>query len=111
MAARMLEESGYSVVAAGTPDEAVSLLSDTDRPFDLLLTDVAMPGMNGRLLSRKAESARPGIGVLFMSGYSKELFIKSGLLEEGVHFLYKPFSRDALVRAVRGAIPPAGRRQ
>lgn len=111
VAARMLEESGYSVVAAGTPDEAVSLLSDTDRPFDLLLTDVAMPGMNGRLLSRKAESARPGIGVLFMSGYSKELFIKSGLLEEGVHFLYKPFSRDALVRAVRGAIPPAGRRQ
>lgn len=111
VAARMLEEAGYTVVAAGTPDEAVSLLSDPDRPFDLLLTDVTMPGMNGRLLSRKAESARPGIGVLFMSGYSKELFMKSGLLEEGVHFLYKPFSRDALVRAVRGAIPPAGRRQ
>lgn len=106
LAARMLEEMGYTVVTAGNPFEAISLLNDPDRPVDLLLTDVALPGMNGRVLSKKAEGASPGIGVLFLSGYSKELFVKSGLLEEGVHFLSKPFSRDALTRAVRAAMPP-----
>ncbi|MBE0603349.1 MAG: PAS domain S-box protein [Deltaproteobacteria bacterium] len=106
LAIRMLEDMRYTVMAAETPLEAVSLLNDGNIAIDLLVTDVTMPGMNGRVLARKAEAARPGIGVLFVSGYPKDLFLKSGLLDEGVHFLSKPFSRRELALAVKGAFAP-----
>ncbi|MEW6718846.1 MAG: PAS domain S-box protein [Thermodesulfobacteriota bacterium] len=106
LATRMLEETGLTVVAAESPFEALSLLRDEDRLFDLLLTDVVMPGMNGRELAEIAEAERPGIAVLFMSGYSQDLFVNRGILEKGAHFLTKPFNRSRLVRAVRDALDP-----
>lgn len=106
LATRMLEDAGLTVVAAETPFEALSLLRDGGRPFDLLLTDVVMPGMNGCELAEAAEAERPGIAVLFMSGYSQDLFVNRGILDKGAHFLTKPFHRKQLVRAVREALAP-----
>ncbi|MBP2674130.1 MAG: sensor histidine kinase response regulator [Deltaproteobacteria bacterium] len=101
---QMLETLGYTVAVAETPHDALSALKDGNLPVDLLMTDVVMPGMNGRELWKKAKTVRQGIGVLFMSGYSRDVIVKRGILEEGVHFLAKPFSRKDLSRAVEEAL-------
>jgi CheY-like chemotaxis protein len=101
---QMLETLGYTVTVAESPYDALTVLKEGNRPIDLLMTDVVMPGMNGWELWRKAEAVRQGIGVLFMSGYSMDVILKRGILEEGVHFLAKPFSRKNLARAVGEAI-------
>jgi CheY-like chemotaxis protein len=104
MTASMLEEIGYTVFAAETPPDAISLCEKKDLSFDLLITDVVMPGMNGRELWKTVKSLRPGIGVLFMSGYTPNVITHRGILEDGVHFLQKPFTGRALAQKVREAI-------
>jgi len=104
IAKEILEEIGYTVLVADTPQEAVSLCENKDTHIDLLLTDVVMPGMSGVELKKKIEIIRPGIKVLFMSGYTSNVIANRGVLEKGVHFIQKPFRMKDLARKVREAI-------
>ncbi len=98
---RMLEMNGYRILAARTPGEALRLAEEHVGPVHLLLTDVVMPEMNGRYLAEKLESRFPGLKPLFMSGYTANIIAHHGILEEGVHFIQKPFSMEDLAAKVR----------
>jgi len=71
---------------------------------DLLLTDVIMPGMNGRELHRRLSARIPDLKVLYMSGYSENVIADQGMLYEGVHFIQKPFSVRALLEKIRQSL-------
>ncbi len=98
MTGRMLENIGYSAVYAGTTDEAIRLLQE--RPdINLFLTDVIMPEMNGRDLADRLLAIRPGIRHIFMSGYTANIIVEKGILNESVNLIHKPFStRDLAVK-------------
>lgn len=104
MAARMLERLGYAVLSATAPGEAVRLAQAHPCSIHLLLTDVVMPGMNGRDLAAAVSSHCPGIRCLFMSGYTADVIAHHGVLETGVHFIQKPFSLQRLAEKVREAL-------
>jgi len=104
IAKEILEEIGYTVLDAATPQDAISLCENKDTVIDLLLTDVIMPGMSGKELKKAIEVIRPGIKVLFMSGYTSNVIAHRGVLEQGVHFIQKPFSMKDLAQKVREAI-------
>jgi two-component system, cell cycle sensor histidine kinase and response regulator CckA len=72
-----------------------------DGVIHLLMTDVILPGMNGRRLADTLKTDRPGLKVLFNSGYTENVIVAHGVLEQGLHFISKPFSADALARKVR----------
>ena len=99
--ARGLRELGYTVLNAGDPTAAIAIAEGRQAPFDILLTDVVMPGMSGRELADRLIGLRPGLPVLFMSGYAPEKVFGEGLLDEGTPFLHKPFSREDLASRVR----------
>ncbi|HEY3489268.1 MAG TPA: ATP-binding protein [Candidatus Deferrimicrobiaceae bacterium] len=101
MATRMLESLGYRVLAAGSPEQAISLASSPGTAIDLLLTDVVMPGMDGWKLHDAIIGFRPGLKCIFMSGYTANVIGQRGVLEAGVTFLQKPFSRKELGTLVR----------
>jgi two-component system cell cycle sensor histidine kinase/response regulator CckA len=94
-----LEGNGYRVLVAGDGVEALKLISSHSGPLDLMITDLAMPGMSGVELARKVRERLEGIEVLFISGYAEELR-QSGEIEEA-RFLQKPFAPKVLVRKVR----------
>ena len=98
---RFMEALGYHVLAAETPGEALRIAATHPKPIDLLLTDVVMPGMDGRQLAQRLCRSRPGLRVLFMSGYTSDVITQRGVLAEGVQFLSKPFSRDDLAIKLR----------
>jgi signal transduction histidine kinase/CheY-like chemotaxis protein len=98
-----LEELGYHVLEADGPYAALSIL-ETGQHIDLLLTDIVMPGMNGRELSIAAEKLRPGLKVLFTTGYSRNAVIHNGVLDPGVALLNKPFSLQQLGAKVRAVL-------
>jgi len=100
----LLNSLGYSVLAASSPAHALSLCEQKDLPIDLLMTDVVMPGMNGKELLRRVAAIRPDIKVLFMSGYTSNVIAHHGVLEKGIKFIQKPFSLDDLVKKVQDAI-------
>ncbi len=97
-----LEEWGYRVVSAGTPGAAIEHAGDHE--FDLLLTDVMMPEMNGRELASLLATTRPGMRVLFMSGYASHVLHEDGGLHEDTNFLEKPFALAALAEKVRSVL-------
>jgi CheY-like chemotaxis protein len=99
----MLEELGYRVLAAGLPDEALERAGEQVE-IHLLVTDVVMPRMNGRELARRLRERRPGLKCLFMSGYTASGIARHGVLEEGMHFIQKPFSITELAVKVREAL-------
>jgi len=101
MSAAMLKDLGYNVLWAGTPGEASSLAGEYDDDIHLFITDVIMPEMNGRDLSELIQGIRPGIKILFMSGYSANVIAHQGVLDKGVHFIQKPFSSKDLAAKVR----------
>lgn len=101
IAVSMLEEFGYRVIPAPSPDQALSIAKEYPEKIDLLLTDVVMPGMNGRELSARILSIREGIKVLFISGYTANVIAQHGVLDEGVHFIHKPFTMSDLAVKVR----------
>jgi len=101
---RFLQMSGYTVLHAPNGEEAVSVARKHDGPIHLLVTDVAMPGMNGRQLGDVLTRARPGLRILFMSGYTDEAVLREGKLEPGTAFLQKPFNPASLVRKVRDVL-------
>jgi PAS domain S-box-containing protein len=101
---RMLEKLGYRVLPAGTPGEAISLAEGHAGEIHLLMTDVVMPEMNGRELARKVLSFYPQVKRLFMSGYTADIVAHHGVLETGVNFIQKPYSRQELASRVREAL-------
>lgn len=102
--ARLLESRGYKVLSAETPVEAIRIASNHQGDIDLILTDVVMPGMSGRELSSKLLSLYPNIKRLFLSGYTASVIAEQGVLDEGVHFIQKPFFGHELASKVREAL-------
>jgi PAS domain S-box-containing protein len=98
---RCLEHLGYKVLAAGTPAEALEVAARYTGDIHLLLSDIIMPGMNGRQLAEKLLALRKGIPCLFMSGHAADVMKEVGMGGEKVNFLQKPFPRDDLARKVR----------
>lgn len=98
---KALERLGYTVLSATNGEEALETVGTYGGVIDLLMTDVILPGMNGMLLSREIEKIRPSIRVLFNSGYAEDAIVAQGVLNEGLHFIGKPFSALALARKVR----------
>ncbi len=97
----MLEHQGYDILPAATPGEAIHLARAHTGPIHLLVTDVVMPDMNGRDLATDLISLHPNIKCLFMSGYTADVIAHHGVLNEGIHFIQKPFSRKELITRVR----------
>jgi PAS domain S-box-containing protein len=102
-ATRLLKVLGYGVTAATGLDEALRLVEGGLR-FDVLLTDVVMPGGNGVEVARRLLARAPSIGVVFMSGYTDDAIAQHGVLSSGSLFLEKPFTQDSLGRMVRKAM-------
>ncbi len=100
----LLERLGYRVTGVGTPAEALALDDAVLVSFDLLLTDVVMPGMNGRELAGRLARRRPGLRCLFMSGYTADVIAHHGILEGGVDFIQKPFSKTVLAARLRAVL-------
>jgi CheY-like chemotaxis protein len=98
--AHALQAHGYTVLEADSPVKALKL-TPTPKTIHLLLTDVVMPGMNGRQLYAELVQQRPDLRVLFMSGYTDNVIVHHGALDPGVAFLAKPFSMHNLLRKVR----------
>jgi PAS domain S-box-containing protein len=103
----MLADAGYSVLAAADGLLALETSAGHPGPIDLLVTDVIMPGINGRELLDRVRDARPGLRALFISGYTNDAIARSGARIEGASLLEKPFGRDDLLRAVREALSAA----
>ena len=98
---RLLEGHGYRVLEALSEEEALRIGSDPERPIDLLLTDVVLPNLSGVEVARRLKALRPSLKVLLMSGYTDRNLGEGGSLPEGMGFLQKPFTLDAVARKVR----------
>jgi two-component system cell cycle sensor histidine kinase/response regulator CckA len=98
---RILEQHGYHVLAASTPDAALALAEHHQGSIHLLITDVVMPGMNGKELRQHLVAERPDLKCLFISGYTSEVIAHNDVLDEGVKFLQKPFTIHEIVLRVR----------
>lgn len=101
---RMLNQLGYQVITAKSPEEAVLLFGSLEKKPDLLLTDVIMPEMNGPELARRLMEIRPELKCLYMSGYTADVIAHRKILEKDVHFIQKPFSIETLAAEVRAAL-------
>ena len=98
---RALVRFGYQIVAASGGEKAIEMATSFDEPIDLLLTDIMMPGMNGVEVASAVSRLRPGISVLFMSGYADPELVRQGLVEPDTHFLQKPFTPYELAERIR----------
>ena len=101
---RTLEEHGYRVIEASSGAEALMLAESWPAPIDLVVTDVVLPELNGRETAEALEVLRPGIRVLFVSGYTADALLHHRVTESGAPFLEKPFTVEALAGAVRAAL-------
>jgi len=101
LAIRMLESFGYCVHSFAEPAEAINWLKDGSHAIDVLVTDVIMPGMNGKELAEEVVALRPKTKILFVSGYTANVIVHHGVLKPGVEFLAKPYSREGLARRLR----------
>jgi two-component system, cell cycle sensor histidine kinase and response regulator CckA len=101
LAADLLRTAGYTVLVAQNAEDALQQAGGNIGPIHLLLTDVIMPGMNGRKLADALRARRPDTKTLFMSGYTSNVIAHHGVLEANVEFLEKPFSRPSLLQRVR----------
>jgi len=104
LAAGKLRSVGYTVLPAGTPAEALRMAHEHGQPIHLLLTDVVMPEMNGQDLAGKLKLMHPELRCIFMSGYTANVIAHHGVLDDGVHFLQKPFTMKALAHSVADAL-------
>jgi two-component system, cell cycle sensor histidine kinase and response regulator CckA len=100
----VLERLGYVVLDATRPDEALQKVRLYEGDIDLIITDVVLPGMNGNELAERVREIRPEIKILFMSGYTADVIAKRGVLEEGFHFIQKPFPLQDLASKVRAVL-------
>jgi PAS domain S-box-containing protein len=102
-----LRSLGYAVAQAADSAACLAAIEAAERPYDLLLTDVVMPGVNGKKLADEVASRWPSTAVLFMSGYSRDNIIRDGRLDPGAKLLTKPFRKGDLALAVRNALDGA----
>jgi len=100
----ILESCGYQVLSAGDGTEALRLAAEHPAPIDLLLTDVVLPGINGKQVAEQVKRLRPGIEVLFTSGYPREVITDRGVLDHGVAYIAKPYTPEALAAQVHEAL-------
>jgi two-component system, cell cycle sensor histidine kinase and response regulator CckA len=105
LASRMITWMGNLALEARHAREALATIEEHNGPVHLVVTDIKMPGMNGRELGRIIEERWPGKPILYMSGFASEVF-RDGLLEPGAPFLAKPFTQDDLAARVRSMLEP-----
>jgi DNA-binding NtrC family response regulator len=98
---RVLSAYGYDVLEASNGNAAISIAERHPNSIHLLITDIVMPGMNGRELADRLKKAQPGLKVLFMSGYTDKAIVHQQVLDEKMPFIQKPFGPQALVDKVR----------
>ncbi len=103
LATTMLEKLGYTALSATSAQDAISLLAHYPGNIDILLTDVIMPGMNGRELARRLLSDHPNLKCVFMSGWTADILESEGVIGPGIHFLQKPFTSDQLSSVLQNA--------
>jgi YesN/AraC family two-component response regulator len=97
------------VIEASDGEEAIKVAQkNSGNKIHLLLTDVVMPGMSGRELAEMLAPQHPGLKILYMSGYTDNAIVNHGVLEEGVNYIQKPFTLDALARKVREVLDRRG---
>jgi two-component system cell cycle sensor histidine kinase/response regulator CckA len=111
LASRMLTSAGYTVLSAAHPVDALDLVRRHSGPLHLLLTDVVLPGVNGRELARRVSALRPEVAVLFTSGYTDDEIVRLGVIDRTDHFISKPYTAAALTRKVRALLDQAKRSQ
>jgi two-component system cell cycle sensor histidine kinase/response regulator CckA len=104
MTEKMLKQLGYQILTAQTPKEAINIAQKYTNNIHLLITDVVMPDMSGPELTERLLTIFPNIKVLFMSGYTANVIAHQGVLDEGVHFIQKPFSIKDLSTKVRSIL-------
>jgi CheY-like chemotaxis protein len=107
-AAETLRDLNYRVIEAHDATEALAVVAQDDVRIDLLLTDVVMPGVNGRELANQARALRPNLRILFMTGYSQDAIVHQGRLDPDIELIEKPFRRDTLAVRVRAMLDAAG---
>ena len=109
LVAQILKGQGYTVIEASGGEEALKVAREsTGRKIDLLLTDVVMPEMSGRELAETLPFRHPGLKILYMSGYTDNAIAHHGVLEEGINYIQKPFTLEALARKVREVLNRKG---
>lgn len=109
LVAQILKGQGYTVIEASHGEEAIKAAQkNSGKKIHLLLTDVVMPGMSGRELAVTLGLQHPNLKVLYMSGYTDDAVVHHGVLEEGVNYIQKPFTLDALARKVREVLDQRG---
>jgi len=101
---RILTKFGYTVLTALTPYEALVLVGQYPDPIHLLITDVVMPGINGRELERQIRALKPGIRSLYTSGYTADVIAHHGMVDDNIHFVQKPFASEILAKKVRSIL-------
>jgi len=101
LAQMFLRDNGYRVLTAADGSEAQQVAAQNPGPIHLLLTDVVMPGINGRVLAERLAPRHPAMKVLYISGYTDSFIADRRVLEEGIHLLHKPFTQEALASKVR----------
>ena len=101
---QLVERLGYTVLTAPDSDAALETSEHHDSDIHLLLTDLVLPGLDGRGLAAKLKETRPEIRVLLMTGQSEDIMATAGIFRDGVHFLPKPFEREDLARKIREAL-------
>ncbi|MBU1238718.1 response regulator, partial [Myxococcota bacterium] len=101
---RLLQRLGYEVLTASSPQGAMEIIEEHRGTIDLVITDLVMPGMNGRELADQMGKRAPDLRFLFMSAYTPDIIRSSGLLDERMCFIQKPFTLDTLKEKVREAL-------
>jgi CheY-like chemotaxis protein len=104
LVARSLAICGYTILVASHGEEALTMARGTQGQIHLLLTDVVMPGINGRQLAERLATIHPETRVLFTSGYTEDIVVHHGVLDKGINFISKPYTLESLARSVRGVL-------
>jgi len=104
LAQRTLQHLGYNVLPCGGPDEALRTFGEYQNRVQLLVTDVVMPRMNGKDLAARITAREPSVAVLFTSGYGENIIAKQGIIDDGIHFIGKPYRPEDLARRVRSLL-------
>ena len=101
LGSEILEQMGFNVLATYSPNEALRIAAEHPGEIQVLMTDVIMPEMNGQELAGRLVKEYPGIRCLFVSGYTTDVFSPEGVLEQGVHFLQKPYTKNDLEKMLQ----------
>jgi len=104
VARRILSQAGYRVLVASGAAEALDIAGRQGDALDMLVTDIVMPGLDGRALADELRRRFPRLRVLFVSGYTRDAIARRGVLDSGTNFLQKPFTAATLLARVRGVL-------